>query len=146
MRGRDTAAPALESIPVRFALPPPAGARFGNSRPSLEATTVAVSPDGLTVAFIVARPGEAPRIWVRPLGADAARDLPGTDAAISMFWSPDGLSLGFALLNAGKRSVAIDLRNDIGRDLVRSINLSRSFSMIWLKPLAAAVTMAATFT
>ena len=38
-------------------------------------------------------------------------------------WTPqkDGLSLGFSRLNAGKRSVGIDLREPDGRDLVRQI-------------------------
>ena len=103
MRGHGPAEPTRGSIPVRFALPPPAGARYGGGRPNLEATTVAVSPDGSTVAFIAARPGEPPRIWVRPLGEDTARELPGTDAAISMFWSPDGRSLAFFISGQLKR-------------------------------------------
>jgi crotonobetainyl-CoA:carnitine CoA-transferase CaiB-like acyl-CoA transferase len=38
-------------------------------------------------------------------------------------WTPqkDGVSLGFARLNAGKRSVGIDLRTPVGRDLVRQL-------------------------
>src|SRR5580704_9037823 len=38
-------------------------------------------------------------------------------------WTPqkDGLSLGFSRLNAGKRSVGIDLREPDGRDLVRRL-------------------------
>jgi crotonobetainyl-CoA:carnitine CoA-transferase CaiB-like acyl-CoA transferase len=38
-------------------------------------------------------------------------------------WTPqkDGLSLGFARLNAGKRSAGIDLRQPDGRDLVRQL-------------------------
>jgi crotonobetainyl-CoA:carnitine CoA-transferase CaiB-like acyl-CoA transferase len=38
-------------------------------------------------------------------------------------WTPqkDGLSLGFTRLNAGKRSLGIDLRDERGRDLVRSL-------------------------
>jgi len=82
-------------VSVRLALPPPTGAHFGGPVPSIEATTVAVSPDGRTVAFIAAGPNERPTIWLRGLTEDAARSLPGTDQAISMFWSPDGQSLGF---------------------------------------------------
>jgi crotonobetainyl-CoA:carnitine CoA-transferase CaiB-like acyl-CoA transferase len=38
-------------------------------------------------------------------------------------WTPqkDGMSLGFARLNAGKRSIGIDLRKPDGRDLVRRL-------------------------
>jgi len=103
MRGQGPGPPAVKSLPVRFGLPPPAGARYGGPVPTIEATTVAVSPDGSTVAFVAARQGELPRIWVRPLSADAARDVPGTEAAISMFWSPDGRSLGFFVSGQLKR-------------------------------------------
>ena len=33
----------------------------------------------------------------------------------------NGQSFGFARLNSGKRSVAIDLRSDAGRDLIRRL-------------------------
>ena len=88
---------------VRLTLPPPPGARFGGAMSSLEATTVAVAPDGQTVAFIASRLGEAPRVWLRPLAGDTARDLPGTDYAISVFWSPDGRSLAFFAAGQLKR-------------------------------------------
>jgi crotonobetainyl-CoA:carnitine CoA-transferase CaiB-like acyl-CoA transferase len=47
-----------------------------------------------------------------PLSGDYARQ-----------WQPqhEGLALGFARLNAGKRSVGIDLRDERGRDLVRRL-------------------------
>jgi Tol biopolymer transport system component len=97
-------APESLSVPVRFALPPPTGARFRGSVSDIEATTVAVSPDGTTVAFLAARSGEPPRIWLRLLGEETARDLPGTEAAISMFWSPDGRSLAFFVSGQLKRT------------------------------------------
>jgi len=77
---------------VRFALPVPAGTRYESG---IEATSVSVSPDGSTVAFVAFRPGVPARIWVRPLADEVARELPGTDGALSMFWSPDGRALAF---------------------------------------------------
>ena len=35
------------------------------------------------------------RLWLRPLSALQARPLAGTEGAVSVFWSPDGASLGF---------------------------------------------------
>jgi serine/threonine protein kinase len=83
---------AIAPIQVRFALPPPTGARYGSG---IEATNVSISPDGSTVAFVAFRPGVPARIWVRPLGDETAREVPGTDGAISVFWSPDSRTLGF---------------------------------------------------
>jgi crotonobetainyl-CoA:carnitine CoA-transferase CaiB-like acyl-CoA transferase len=57
---------------------------------------------------------------LRDFGADV---LKVEDPAVGDYarqWTPqkDGLALGFARLNSGKRSVGIDLRNGRGRDLV----------------------------
>jgi Tol biopolymer transport system component len=86
------ASPGLAPLPVRFALPPPIGARFGTG---IESTSVSVSPDGSTVAFVAFRPGVPSKILVRPLSDETFREIPGTDGATSMFWSPDGKALGF---------------------------------------------------
>ena len=51
---------------------------------------------------------------LRDFGADVTKvEDPGT-GDFARHWTPqkDGLSLGFARLNAGKRSTAIDLRRD----------------------------------
>ena len=94
------------SQPVRFALPLPAGAtRYGSG---IEATNVSISPDGSTIAFVAFRPGAPGRIWMRRLDDDVASELPGTDGALSMFWSPDGRTLGFF---AGGQLKRLDLPN-----------------------------------
>ena len=66
--------------------PPPASAEVrltietpGESDP-LDLASLAVSPDGLNVAFVAAVEGQ-PHLWVRPLGALAARPLLGTAGA-----------------------------------------------------------------
>jgi crotonobetainyl-CoA:carnitine CoA-transferase CaiB-like acyl-CoA transferase len=58
---------------------------------------------------------------LRDFGADVTKVEDPQTGDFARHWPPqkDGLSLGFARLNAGKRSVAIDLRIDAGRDLVR---------------------------
>ena len=48
--------------------------------------SLAVSPDGLNVAFVAAVDGQ-PHVWVRPLDSVASRPLPGTAGASLPFWS-----------------------------------------------------------
>jgi len=60
---------------------------------------------------------------LRDFGADVVKvEDPGT-GDYARHWTPqkDGLSLGFCRLNAGKRSVAVDLRHAEGRALVRRL-------------------------
>jgi len=97
---------APPATPVRFALPPPAEGSYGTT---FEAKTVAVSPDGTQIAFIVSPHGvsgarrgiSAPdasgarRIWIRRLSEIDSHPVPGTEDGLSLFWSPDGTQLGF---------------------------------------------------
>ncbi len=110
--------PAVAARTVRFPLPPPPGRAFFTT---YETVTVAVSPDGSRIAYVsapsavsAARRGiaspEAPEtrsIWIRDLATLESRPVRGTDAATSLFWSPDGKSLGFFAPGKLKR-VALD--------------------------------------
>jgi crotonobetainyl-CoA:carnitine CoA-transferase CaiB-like acyl-CoA transferase len=60
---------------------------------------------------------------LRDFGADVTKVEDPQTGDFARHWPPikDGLALGFARLNAGKRSVAIDLRTDEGRALVRGL-------------------------
>lgn len=60
---------------------------------------------------------------LRDFGADVIKVEDPATGDYARQWIPqkDGLSLGFSRLNAGKRSVGIDLRTDEGRDLVRQL-------------------------
>jgi len=54
----------------------------------------ALSPDGRRVAF-VAGDGASRLLWVRTLNSTSAQPVPGTERALSPFWSPDSRSLGY---------------------------------------------------
>jgi len=55
------------------------------------------SPDGSKIAFVAFTPGKTGTagLWLRSLESTEARFLPGTEAAMYPFWSPDGKSLAF---------------------------------------------------
>ncbi len=76
-------------VPATLAITAPAGVTLGTG------SSLAISPDGLRVAFTGSDSLGATSIWVRDLARDPARRLPGTEGAESPFWSPDGRSLGF---------------------------------------------------
>ena len=83
-------APTVAPVLIRFIVAAPEGTTFSPS-----ASFLAVSPDGRQLAFLAGRPGEEMRLWVRSLDSLTARELSGTDGALSPFWSPDSRSLGF---------------------------------------------------
>jgi crotonobetainyl-CoA:carnitine CoA-transferase CaiB-like acyl-CoA transferase len=60
---------------------------------------------------------------LRDFGADVIKVEDPATGDYARHWAPqkDGVSLGFARLNAGKRSVGIDLRSPDGRELVRAM-------------------------
>ena len=79
--------------PLRFSVPlsQPETRLTGDS----ERVAFALSPDGLRVAYTAGTGGTPPAIWIRAWDSETAVSLPGTDGATSVFWSPDGKSLGF---------------------------------------------------
>ena len=72
---------------VRAVVPLPAKAEFEG------AVVPEISPDGRTIAL--SGLGSKSLLWLRTLGADDARPVPGTESARYAFWSPDGRSVGF---------------------------------------------------
>jgi len=58
-------------------------------------TPLAVSPDGRQIAFLATSSDGQRMLWVRVRDTIAARMLPGTENAMSPFWSPDGRYLAF---------------------------------------------------
>jgi Tol biopolymer transport system component len=57
--------------------------------------TMALSPDGRTLAFVATDPTGRRSLWLRPLDATVPQRLDGTDDASDPFWSPDGQQVAF---------------------------------------------------
>jgi eukaryotic-like serine/threonine-protein kinase len=70
---------------TRFSILPPEKTSFG---------PFAVSPDGRYLAFIGTTGGKV-QLWVHAFDSNEAKALPGTQGAISLFWSPDSRFIGF---------------------------------------------------
>ena len=85
----------IRELPVgdltRFVITPPPGTVISASE---NTTRMALSPDGKQLAFVGTTDGEQ-QLWVRPLASLDARPLPGTEGALSPFWSPDSRYIGF---------------------------------------------------
>ncbi len=77
---------------IRFSLSPPPDAGFAGS---IERSCIALSPDGRQLAFVGVETSGPGRVWIRALADLKARPLAGTEGANSIFWSPDGSSIGF---------------------------------------------------
>jgi len=80
--------PAQPLLRVNLALPP-------RTQLDGENRCLALSPDGLTLAFTATGAEGKRRLWVRPLDSLQAQALAGTEGATYPFWSPDGKFLGF---------------------------------------------------
>ena len=92
LRPEHPAPAASATAPVQFLLLPAPGTSFAYLR---ENAWLAVSPDGSTLAYLAYDAQGQSGIWVRPLAALEAHMLPGTTGANTLFWSPDGQSIGF---------------------------------------------------
>lgn len=88
----------IAAVAIVFALTRDRGgpeARLEISTPAAaDSSMLAVSPDGLSVAF-VANPESDSVLFVRSLDSTAAEVLPGTAGASFPFWSPDSQAIGF---------------------------------------------------
>ena len=58
-------------------------------------SSLTLSPDGATLAFAATGSEGKRQLWVRRMDSFAIQPLPGTDGAMSPFWSPDSRSIGF---------------------------------------------------
>ena len=86
------------------------------------AAVFALSPDGRQFVFS-ARGNDLKdqrvSLWLRALNSDVARQLAGTEGALTPFWSPDGQSVGFF---AGGQLKRIDLGDGLVRTLTSAPN------------------------
>jgi WD40 repeat protein len=87
----------------------------------------ALSPDGTRLAFIAASADGTRRVWMRQPASIAATPVAGTEAADSVFWSPDGGSIAFFANGALKR---LDLRTGAAVP-VCTVQKSIGFSGTW---------------
>lgn len=88
----------LRAVPprvMRSSLQPPDKTQFDPISGAM-----ALSPDGLRIAFVARGEDGRQMLWVRALEALSAQPLAGTDAASHPFWSPDSRFIGF--FSAGK--------------------------------------------
>jgi Tol biopolymer transport system component len=85
---------------IRFSVPPPSNGSF---RYSVETCFLAISPDGSQLAYAGSDSEHGRRVYVRALSNLDARPLPGTEEASSLFYSPDGKSIGFFAAGKLKR-------------------------------------------
>ena len=57
--------------------------------------TMALSPDGRRLAYVVNAPVGLSKLWLRSLDSTKSEEVPGTEDASFPFWSPDSRSIGF---------------------------------------------------
>ncbi|MCC6350321.1 MAG: serine/threonine-protein kinase [Candidatus Eisenbacteria bacterium] len=93
--------------------PPPEPARFEVAAPPgptfyPDAQFVSLSPDGRTLAFVVPDSAGVTRLWIRRLDSITPSELPGTEGALIMFWSPDSRTLAYFASDERLMRVALE--------------------------------------
>ena len=96
--------PASETPLMSFEISAPEGTTFG---PVGSAPAAVVSPDGTEVVLVARGHDGKAMLWLRPLGSNTARVIPGTEAAARPFWAADSRAIGFFASGKLKR-VALD--------------------------------------
>jgi Tol biopolymer transport system component len=99
-------APGAAGGPVRLEMALSDRIRLTSTDP---ASRFAVSPDGRRIVF-VASDGGPSMLWVRSLDALDPRPIPGTEAAMHPFWSPDSASIAFVVRRSEGLAAAVALR------------------------------------
>jgi len=90
---------------VRFSIPPPTGSGLALLAGSPGGSVI--SPDGQALVFVVTDSSGTGHLWLRPMAALEAHELPGTEGAFYPFWSPDSRSLGF-FAGGNLKRIAVD--------------------------------------
>ena len=103
--------PASPQMRLDITTPPSSGTRTAGELESL-----AISPDGLKVAFVTISESQS-QLWLRPIDSASARPLAGTEWAVLPFWSPDSRSIGFCANNELKK---IDIEGGSIKPLARA--------------------------
>src|SRR5262249_50132154 len=87
--------------------------------------SMAVSPGGTELAFLVDTGDGDSELWLRSFGDAAARAIPGTRGARQPFWSPDGKEIGFF---AGRHLKRVALDGTTPRTVAE---IGRAFGGTW---------------
>ena len=85
---------------VRATLLPPKDVALTGANPP---DRLALSPDGRYLAFVGFGLDRVRHLWLRPLDGSVAELLPGTENAMSPFWSPDNREIAFFAAGRLKR-------------------------------------------
>ena len=89
----------VQAVAIRSFIPLPEKSTFTNQF----GKDLALSPDGLKLAFTATDSSGRTRLWVRPLDTLSAHALAGTEGANDPFWSPDNRYIGFFANNKLKK-------------------------------------------
>jgi serine/threonine protein kinase len=122
MTRRPLDSPTRSSDLLVFRVYPPPGVTFQSRTTSVPTPVFALSPNGRNLVFVAAGPDGVSRLWQYPLDTAEAKQLPGTEDALSPFWSPDSSKVAFfgrtALytvdLNSGARTELAPAANNRG--------------------------------
>ncbi|HEX6791220.1 MAG TPA: protein kinase [Candidatus Krumholzibacteria bacterium] len=96
---------------MRLSISLPAGLEV-----STEVPDVTISPDGETILFAAMDSSGTTRLYARPIGAQTARAIPGTEEAAIPFWSPDSRQIAFFANGKLKRMALTDDRAQVIAD------------------------------
>jgi Tol biopolymer transport system component len=94
--------PFVQEPAGRFSVAPPTDQAVAANAPM----PLGVSPDGRSLAIVARRLGEGTNVWIRDLDALEWREVPETNGATSIFWSPDSRFLGFFAAGQMKKVAA----------------------------------------
>src|ERR1700733_14813707 len=87
--------PAVAAETLRFQIPASEKSSFN--------IYLSLSPDGRKLAYVADGADGQSHLWIRSMDSLDSRPLPGTDGAVSPFWSPDSRYIAFGVVNKLKR-------------------------------------------
>ena len=97
----------LRAPPARQVVRFPAPLAAGQRPPDVLAVPIALSPDGSHLAYVAIDSSTSrPMLYLRALDQLTATAIPGTEDAVTPFFSPNGLWIGFATANGDLKKVS----------------------------------------